>query len=308
MPNIHRTNRQFPGGAQIGAIDENIPSTAGSPVSNLSTDPDFFLPNTADPAHPLHYRFLFWNVCGTISSDVHHGNGTVPSSDTVATAWYVPVGNGDGVAFIVTYAFWVEHDSVVSDTPIQSVNPAAAWTGGNNTVVSSTVGSGPRVITARDTVPSITNANFDSWFLLGGGTASTSVLIVDQGGSTSALALYKHHDGGRIPNPADRDKTTKPGSITMADPSLIDRSKLEILPGHILIADPSPIDRSRLVDILTQTQSQTHPAVDRLTQVLKKEQSSISTEDLRGVAAELKANINRMQSAVDLINAGLKGK
>jgi len=284
MPNIHRTNRQFPGGAQIGAIDENIPSTAGSPVTNLSTDLDFYLPNPADPAHPLHYRFLFWNICGTISNDPHHGNGTVPSSDTVATAWYVPVGNGDGGAAIVTYAFWLEHDSVVTDTPIQSVTPAAAWAGGNNTVVSSTAGSGPRVITARDTVASITNANFDHWFPLGAGNATDAVLTVAQGGSTWALALYQHHDRSGF-RPPRTDKKTKPGPIQ--------------------IFDSGPIDRSRMVDVLKNAQKH---STDRMLQLLNKDQSSISHDDLRAVAVELTTNINRMQSAVDLINARLKGK
>lgn len=285
MPNIHRTNRQFPDGAQIGAIDENIPATAGSPTT-FSTDLDFFLPNPGDPAHPLHYRFLFWNVCGTIGNDVHHGNGTVPPSDTVATAWYVPVGTGDGGAAIVTYAFWVEHDSVVSDTPIQSVNPAAAWAGGNNTVVSSTAGSGARVITARNTVPLITNANFDHWFPLGTGSAAAAVLTVAQGASTWALALYQHHDGGGVRKPGGGGVTTVPGPISLVD--------------------PSPLDRSRLADILTK--AQTHPATDRFTQVLKKEHSSISADDLRGVAVELKASINRLQSAIELINTRLEGK
>ncbi len=283
MPNIHRTNRQFPGGAQIGATNENIPSTAGLPVNNLSTDLDFFLPNPADPAHPLHYRFLFWNVCGTISNDAHHGSGTVPSSDTVATAWYVPVGPGDGGAAIVTYAFWVEHDAVVSDTPILSVNPAAAWSGGNNTVVSSTAGTGPRAITARDTVASITNANFDHWFPLGAGNATDAVLTVLQGGSTWALALYQHHDGGGARKP---DKTTKPGPIQ--------------------IPDPGPLDRSRMIDVLKKAQAQS--STDRLAQVLKKDQSSISDDDLRAVAVEMKANINRQQAALDLVNANLAKK
>jgi|GEM_PF-2754353 len=284
MPNIHRTNRQFPDGAQIGATDENIPGTAGSPAT-FSTDVDFFLPNPGDPAHPLHYRFLFWNVCGTIGNDAHHGNGTVPSTDTVATAWYVPVGVGDGGAAIATFAFWVEHDRVVPDTPIQSVNPAAAWAGGNNTVVSSTAGSGPRMITAKNSVPTATNATFDHWFPLGAGSASAAVLTVAEGGSTWALALYQHHDSGGF-RPGKNDPTTKPGPISKFD--------------------PSPIDRTRLIDILTK--AQTHPAADRLTQVLKKEQSSISADDLRGVAVELKANINRLQSAVELINAKLEGK
>jgi len=284
MPNIHRTNRQFPGGAQIGAIDENIPSTAGSPVTNLSTDLDFYLPNPADPAHPLHYRFLFWNICGTISNDPHHGNGTVPSSDTVATAWYVPVGNGDGGAAIVTYAFWLEHDSVVTDTPIQSVTPAAAWAGGNNTVVSSTAGSGPRVITARDTVASITNANFDHWFPLGAGNATDAVLTVAQGGSTWALALYQHHDRSGF-RPPRTDKKTKPGPID--------------------IGDKGPIDRSRMADVLKKAQSHSS---DRMTEVLKKDPSAISDNDLRAVAVELKANINRQQAALDVVNAKLEKK
>jgi len=282
MPNIHRTNRQFPDGAQIGAIDEIIPSTAGSPVNNLSTDLDFYLPNPADPAKPLHYHFLFWNVCGTISNDPHHGNGTVPPGDTVATAWYVPVHDGDGGAGIVTYAFWVEHDSVVSDTPIQSVTPAAAWAGGNNTVVSSTAGSGQRRITARDTVASITNANCEHWFLLGAGNAPDKVLTVDQGGSTWALALYQHHDRGRIPT---SDKQTKPGPIQ--------------------IFDSGPIDRSRMVDVMKNAQKH---STDRMLQLLNKDQSSISHDDLHAAAVELTTNINRMQSAVDLINARLKGK
>ena len=287
MPTITRSNREFPGGAVIGASSSSITGvTAGSP-QDFSTDMDYFLPDPAHPDTPFHYRFLFWNVCGTIGSNAAHGTGTMPAGNTVATAWYVRVGGGNGEG-ITTWAFWVEHDSVVSDTPIASVNPAAAWAGGNATTVSVSAGSGPRIITARNTVPSITNASFLNWFPFGAGTPAATTLTVDHGVSTSALALYKHQDLGSPRKPGGNDPTTKPGPISRFD--------------------PSPMDRTRLLEMLAAVKKETHPVSDRFTATLKNEKANVSADDLRGLQVELKANLNRMQSAIEFINAKLEGK
>lgn len=276
----------FPKGTKLGDNDDSVPWSSGS--STFNADPDLFLPaNPADPASQLlHYKFLFWNVFGTLTTNSKEVSGTPSGTNKDATAWYGLVGGGDGKGGegIITYAFSPEQDTVVDDTPIASVKPTEAWKSGNT--VSPSAGDGSRAITALDSVPHLLSSVFKNWFPLGPGAPEKNdshTLDVDHGVSTSALALYKSHVDvvrGGTPPSTNPDKTTKPGPIS--------------------------IDRTKLIDILAQ--AQTHPASDRLTQVLKKEQTPVMADDLRGVAVELKANIKRLQAAIDLINAKLEGK
>lgn len=102
------------------------------------------------------YQFLFWDNQGTIS-----WNQTVSicpgSTDTVATAWYLPTGSGPCpptgcTYYVTTLAFSVDHNeflasgtppNIVFGTPIQLVEPNSpptpAWTGSPSNTVNTEV-------------------------------------------------------------------------------------------------------------------------------------------------------------------------
>src|SRR5579863_2262569 len=136
MAHLSFKYRQFPSGNQL----ENLGDFVVSPGSliNVTAPATLILP---DPMHPpsgeLHYAFLFWNIVGGIVTTAS-ASGTAPSSDSFATAWYIPTGPGNGGAGVATFAFSDGGDQVVNATPIASVTPAAAWAGGNATGVSTT--------------------------------------------------------------------------------------------------------------------------------------------------------------------------
>jgi hypothetical protein len=287
MPQITRTNREFAGGGQIGSFIETFSVSTGDPLS-FTAEQDIYIADPMNPGSTIHFSFLFWNLVGIISSGTS-ASGTAPSANSVATAWYVRVGtNGNGNA-ISTWAFWSEQDQVVSDTPIQSVTPPSAWAGGNATAVSPSAGSGARVITARNTVPLIVDADFDHWLVFGSGTSASAVLTVPQNTSTWGIAVYMHHDAGRVP----------PLKIYVELESIL--QKLLRLGG-----DPSPEDLTRVMKQVVQ-QGLEHPSSDLLTKTLA-EIDQLDQAQLKSASIEVRARINRLEAARKMIESALKDK
>jgi hypothetical protein len=152
-------------------------------------------PALPDPANPQnHYVFLFWSVPGhsitkTNPLDVHAHRGSE------VTAWYGLTG-GHGIR---TLAFSDGKNKVLAETPIASVDPAAAWTGGNSKEVSNQT---EVAITAKGSIVGDTGEAFDGWLQFENGIVSGPTLTVPAGGDCFALASYRHH---KIKQPETND-------------------------------------------------------------------------------------------------------
>ncbi len=121
------TYQPFPSGA---AFDTNTISSCDAATANSYAG----------------YDFLFWDNQGTIvwTSSVTICPG---SGNTVATAWYLPTGGGNGPCppagcSLTTWAFSIDHNLVIgpyagAGTPIALVTPNSpvAWTGAPSTSV-----------------------------------------------------------------------------------------------------------------------------------------------------------------------------
>jgi hypothetical protein len=286
MPHIIRTNREFPSHMQIGSFLEDLSVTAGDPLA-FTADQDIYIADSMNPGSTIHFSFLFWNLAGAISNG-NAATGSAPSSDSIATAWYVRVGGGNGPG-IQTWSFWSEQDQVIGDTPIASVMPAAAWAGGNATAVSATAGSGPRVITARNSVPAATGATFDHWLVFGSGSAVNKELTVPQNTSTWGIADYRHQDSVPI----------RPIQIYAELSSILE--KLIRLGG-----DPSPEDLARVMKKVAQ-QGIEQPGADALTKTLQ-EIDTLDQTQIKTAFVEVQARITRLEAARRMLESALKNK
>jgi hypothetical protein len=137
------------------------------------------------------YEFLFWDLNG--SRNIHRDVDFTPPSDptALATAWYLPTGGGpcpkgqvcDGVT---TWAFSLNDDKVIPNTPIASVTPKGAWTGAPSTSVNTNLGA--VVIAAQPLIPGF--GKFKSWLELPNTAVKGNDLDVGAKGSAAAVAFY----------------------------------------------------------------------------------------------------------------------
>jgi hypothetical protein len=135
--------------------------------------------------HAKTYFFLFWNPPGRpLTTEKKIEVKLHPGSE--ATAWYGLKG-GSGIH---TSAFSDGEDTTLTQTPIASVDPASAWTGGNSETVSN---QGKVTITAKESIGDDSAETFDGWLLFGDGVASGASLNVPAGGTCYAVASYRNH-------------------------------------------------------------------------------------------------------------------
>lgn len=283
MPTLFRSNRLFPSHAQIGSFNETLPIAAGTDVP-LTADQYLVVPDPMHPTQFLQYSFLFWNAIGSLGSGLSV-DMTMPSTDATATAWYVQTGGpGGGGAGVSTFAFSNELDQVLGETPISSVNPGSAWTGGNATGVSTTKAV---QITAKNTVGGTpSGASFDQWFQFGSGTPSGPVLSVPANGSSLAIASY------RIPQPLVVNWHLK--DLVAALDQVIRR---------IDPSDPAPTDMARLVNEI-KTQIAVQVGADELTQVIS-QLDKLDTVQLKGALADIRGKMRRLEAAQKIVNEAL---
>ena len=138
-----------------------------------------------DPANPSsHYVFLFWNVPGHPLIKENPLDVNAPRGSHL-TAWYGLTG-GHGIRAL---AFSDSKNKVLAETPITSVDPAAAWAGGNSKEVSNQT---QVVITAKGSIAGDTGEVFDGWLQFGSGIVS-GPLTVPAGGDCYAFASYRNH-------------------------------------------------------------------------------------------------------------------
>lgn len=144
------------------------------------------------PGSPVNYSFEFW-VADFQVFPVQDSGGTPEPQQTInfnaptgqafaATAWYLPdIGGPPGVE---AWAFSVNQDATLPNSPFGSVAPATAQQGPNTVSTSQ-----PVVITAVGLIAGA--GRFSSWLQLSGnGTVNGATLTVPAGGSSVAVAFY----------------------------------------------------------------------------------------------------------------------
>ena len=129
--------------------------------------------------------FLFWNPPGgPVTTDKSITMTLFPGSE--ATAWY----GTDGPGEIRTVAFSDAENKLLPQTPIASVVPASAWSGGNSENVSNSTSV---TITAKDSIAGDSGETFDGWLQFENGVVSGATLTVPAGKSCYAIASYRNH-------------------------------------------------------------------------------------------------------------------
>lgn len=288
MPNFTRRTRLLFGGTDI-IPPETFTLTPNSSLS-LSASPIILVANPSPPPPNNQFCFMFWNVNGAVYSTAATSIASVGTGDFAGSAWYRncnPGGSG-GPASIQTAAFSVTQDLFLSETPIQSVTPAGAWAGGNNTGVNPAAGA--VTITAKD---EIGGEEFGGWLIFGAGAAGGGTnLNVPQNGSTLAIAHYT------------RPTRTQP-TLEIEIFEFIERVRWR----HE--GDPSPLDLLRITERFTRRQQQQQPAPPQTPQAddlsdLAGRIGRMSADDLRMTIADLQARGGRVDAARKMAEATLK--
>ncbi len=128
--------------------------------------------------------FLFWNPPGgPVTTEKSITMTLFPGSE--ATAWY----GTDGPGEIRTVAFSDAENKLLPQTPIASVVPATAWSGGNSEEVSNSTSV---TITAKDSIAGDSGETFDGWLQFEEGVISGATLTVPAGKSCYAIASYRN--------------------------------------------------------------------------------------------------------------------
>jgi hypothetical protein len=145
------------------------------------------------PGSPYGYIFSFWVVdfqvypvqdSGSTPEPQQTVNFNAPTAQAfAATAWYRP--DTPGPPGVLAWAFSVNQDATLAQSPFGSVAPAAAQRDPHTVSTSQ-----PVVITAAGLIAGA--GRFSSWLQLfsNGGTVNGATLTVDAGGSSVAVAFY----------------------------------------------------------------------------------------------------------------------
>jgi hypothetical protein len=143
------------------------------------------------PGSPSH-SFCFWvadfqvfpvQESGNVPEPQQTINFTAPAAQAFdATAWYRP--DVSGPPGVLAWAFSVNQDKTLPESPFNSVVPATAQQGPNTVSTSQ-----PVVITAADLIAG--SGRFSSWLQFSGDcTVNGATLTAPAGGASAAVALY----------------------------------------------------------------------------------------------------------------------
>jgi len=142
------------------------------------------------------YLFIFWDVNLHIYPTQYSGgiadlqqvvDFTAPSEESFyATSWYLAEG-GDGGSGVTAWAFSLNDNKAVPNSPLASVSPAGAQEGPNT--VSTTTSDQAVIITAPRVLTGY--GLFSQWLQISGnGTVNGQTLTVPAGGASLAVAFY----------------------------------------------------------------------------------------------------------------------
>jgi len=259
--------------------------------ATFSTSQYLTLPDPSDPSQFQQFVFLFWNVNGAVHTTNSTTVSNVGSDSLTATSWYLLTGGGGGggTPQVSAHAFSITQDQALTGSPIQSVSPSNAWSGGSSKTVDTTGASVQ--ISAKS---SISGEDFDSWMLFGAGSASGPELDVPQNGGGIAIASYKAATG------------------SIVDPHIEVKEVLDIfdrLRGKLgdWVTDPAPIDLMRLANSFSRKQLNDEQELDELA-VLTASIAEMDTKQLKAAKNELSARIARLQAAQKMVDTMTKGK
>ena len=197
MPTMTQSCRLFPTGDPVPDTALETIALKGGASDTLEAPYELTDASTS-------YVFLFWNVDAS-ATPMHETGGTpdaeqkvtfkAPSDDSAfaATAWYLETGGGGGTGGSV-WAFSLNKDEVVANSPIASISPASAKTGPNSFSTTSSPD------TVEVTAPGLIGGDglFKQWLQFeGDARVKGELLTVPEGGATAAIAFY----GIPVPDP-----------------------------------------------------------------------------------------------------------
>ena len=255
--------------------------------------PPLAIPDPSNPGSYLNFVFLFWNISGASNAGIHSTDSVsiqIGTKDVSATAWYVQAGGG-GPAWtgVYTYAFSEGQDKFLTDIPIASVTPSAAWTPGNNKVETDSQIAPSGVDIFADS--SIGGEAFDLWLTFSGGTVTGNKLHADADTAIwAAIANYGQQDDGIIPG----------FFVDVVEEMQEIRNKM------VLVADPGPDDLWRIQKLLDKIQvEETMGHEDQLTDVVSK-LDQMTEVQMHGSLAAIKAQQVRLAAAEQILEETLR--
>jgi len=290
MPIYRVRKKKFTSGDALPG--ESTTPTPGGVVAKEDADPYLAIPDLANPGDFLTYSFLFWNITGASNAGIHSTeavNIQIGTKDVDATSWYVKVGvSGPIWTGVFTHAFSETQDKFLLDIPIASVNPAAAWTPGNNKVETEAQIAPSGVDIFAD--PDISGEKFDLWLTFSGGTVTGVKLHADTNAAIwAAIANYKQTE----------DVLPPWGLFEVWDELQEIRDRLS------LVADPGPEDLWRIRKLLDRAQIEESLGLeDELTRVVSN-LDRMTQMQMRGSLAAIKAQQVRLDAAMKMLEETL---
>ena len=172
-----------------------VPGTTTGVVQLTDGAPQTLTAPLTIPGTPHGYCLDFWiadfdvfpvQEAGGVPDPQQTINITAPTGQAfAATAWYRP--DVPGPPGVLAWAFSVNQDTTLPQSPFGTVTPATAQNDANT--ASTTASSQPTVITAAALITGA--GRFSSWLQLSGdGTVHGATLTVPAGGSSVAVAFY----------------------------------------------------------------------------------------------------------------------
>jgi len=171
----------------------DVPGTTSGSFQLIDGAPQTLTAQFKIPGFPRDYLFDFWvadfqaypvQKSGGIPEPQQTINFTAPPGQAfAATAWYRP--DVTGPPGVLAWAFSVNQDTTLPNSPFGSVVPATAQQDAHTVSTSQSV-----VITAAGLIAGA--GRFHSWLQLfsNGGTVNGTTLTVPAGGSSVAVAFY----------------------------------------------------------------------------------------------------------------------
>jgi hypothetical protein len=231
--------------------NKEFPSEATLP-GGLTIDAVNFSQLTGEASSIDRHAFIFWHLADSSTTRIEKNNTFVQSLQTTpfaATAWYIATGPGRECKSITVYGFSERLNAVLKpDSPIESVSPGAAWSGGSSNVVS--VESSNVQITVK---ASIDSDIFDTWLIFGDASVSGRTITVEKQKCPLVIALYKHSTFPHGPSVGD---------VFGALDNIMGKLKWRF--------DPAPWDLGRLRELIEEAVVRERPAETKKKAIQKK--------------------------------------
>ncbi|HWX45089.1 MAG TPA: hypothetical protein VNY52_07175 [Solirubrobacteraceae bacterium] len=194
----------FPSGTPVPGGMSGAVLVSGGKLGTLTAPEFIYQPPTSPSATGTVYEFMFWDINAVLKPKKKAAFIAPGGTIFQATAWYLATGGGGCVGIcptaVTTWAFSLNAYKVLPESPIASVAPAVAWTSPSTSVSTATaVNIAASEYIGTHTLTSFTR--FKSWFVFGGGSATTSGLNLSVPAGISPYAIAFYLQGGLPPKP-----------------------------------------------------------------------------------------------------------